>query len=150
MLHSVGPKSATTRRWHTSTFECQPIPGSPSPDLDLGHDERMNEVFDAAAAELRYSDLPAEKCPDGAVATGVTMLAATDGLEVGVWEHPVGTSTDIETDEVFVVLSGSGRVILADGSVLPLRPGTVGVLAAGTATTWEIDEPLRKVWVVER
>jgi hypothetical protein len=66
---------------------------------------------------------------------------------VGVWEHPVGTSTDIETDEVFVVLSGSGRVLLADGRVLELRPGTVGVLAAGTPTTWEIDETLRKVWV---
>jgi uncharacterized protein len=110
----------------------------------------MNQVFDAASAGLRFSDLPQEKCPAGAVATGVTMLAATDALEVGVWEHPVGTSTDIETDEVFVVLSGTGRVVLADGSVLPLAPGTVGVLAAGTVTTWEIDETLRKVWVVER
>ena len=110
----------------------------------------MNQAFDAVSADLRYSDLPAAKCPRGPVTTGVTMLAATDGLEVGVWEHPVGTSTDVETDEVFVVLSGSGRVILADGSVLDLAPGTVGVLVAGTATTWEIDEPLRKVWVVER
>jgi hypothetical protein len=110
----------------------------------------MNQVFDAASAGLRFSDLPVEKCPDGAVATGVTMLAATDALEVGVWEHPAGTSTDVETDEVFVVLSGSGRVILADGRVLALAPGTVGILTAGTTTTWQIDEPLRKVWVVER
>ena len=110
----------------------------------------MNEAFDAVTAVLRTSDLPPEKCPAGPIATGVTMLAATDGLEVGVWEHPVGTSTDVETDEVFVVLSGKGRVILADGTVLPLAPGTVGVLAAGTATTWVVDEPLRKVWVVER
>ena len=78
------------------------------------------------------------------------MLAATEALEVGVWEHAVGTSTDVEMDEVFVVLSGRGRVTLDDGRVLELSPGVVGVLAAGTATTWQIDEPLRKVWVVER
>lgn len=110
----------------------------------------MNEAFDATTADLRFTDLPEEKCPSGPLRTGVAMLAATDALEVGVWEHPVGVSTDIETDEVFVVLSGSGRVILADGRVMELRAGTVGVLAAGTATTWEIDETLRKVWVVER
>jgi hypothetical protein len=110
----------------------------------------MNQVFDAAAAPLRYTELPAEKCPDGIVATGVDMLGTTEALEVGVWEHPVGTSTDIETDEVFVVLSGSGRVILDDGRELHLAPGTVGVLTAGTPTTWVIDEPLRKVWVVAR
>ncbi len=110
----------------------------------------MNAAFDAVTAGLRYADLPAEKCPSGGIATGVTMLAATEALEVGVWEHPVGTSTDVETDEVFVVLSGRGRVTLDDGRVLELSPGVVGVLEAGTATTWEIDEPLRKVWVVER
>ena len=103
----------------------------------------MNRVFDATSAALRFTDLPQEKCPDGVLATGVDMLGTTDALEVGVWEHPVGTSTDIETDEVFVVLSGSGRVVLADGRVLELSPGTVGVLEAGTETTWQIDETLR-------
>jgi uncharacterized cupin superfamily protein len=110
----------------------------------------MNQVFDAVTAPLRYTELPADKCPDGVLATGVDMLGTTEALEVGVWEHPVGTSTDIETDEVFVVLSGSGRVTLDDGRVLHLRPGTVGTLTAGTPTTWEIDEPRRKVWVVAR
>ena len=110
----------------------------------------MNAAYDATSAPLRHTDLPEAKCPDGPIATGVEMLAATDLLEVGVWEHPVGRSTDIETDEVFVVLSGRGRVILADGRVLDLQPGTVGVLEAGTETTWEIDETLRKVWVVAR
>lgn len=110
----------------------------------------MNSTFDATRTELRFSELPAEKSPAGPVSTGVSMLAATDDLEVGVWEHPVGTSTDVETDEVFVVLSGRGRVTCADGTVLDLQPGTVGILAAGTATTWVVEEPLRKVWVVSR
>lgn len=110
----------------------------------------MNEVFDATTADLRVSDLPPAKCPDGPLSTGVAMLASTDGLEVGVWEHPAGTSTDVETDEIFVVLSGRGRIVLENGAVLELQPGTVGVLSSGTATTWIVDEPLRKVWVVER
>jgi len=110
----------------------------------------MNRAFDATSTALRYSDLPEDQCPDGGLATGLAVLAQTDALEVGVWEHPVGRSTDIETDEVFVVLSGTGRVVLEDGGILVLAPGTVGVLEAGTRTTWEIDEPLRKVWLVER
>ncbi len=110
----------------------------------------MNEVFDGTTTSLRVTALPADKCPDGVLSTGVEMLAATDALEVGVWEHPVGTSFDVETDEVFVVLSGKGRVLLPDGTAMELRPGTVGVLEAGTATTWIIEETLRKVWVVER
>ncbi len=108
----------------------------------------MNAVFDAAASALEFAELPEGQCPDAVIATGVATLVRTDRLEAGVWEHPVGRSTDVEQDEVFVVLSGSGRVILDDGSVLPLAPGTLGVLAAGTRTVWEIDEPLRKVWVV--
>lgn len=110
----------------------------------------MNEAFDATTAPVRVSELPPGKCPAGPISTGVGLLAATDRLEVGVWEHPAGTSTDVETDEVFVVLSGRGRIVLEDGTVLELRPGTVGVLESGTPTTWIVDEPLRKVWVVER
>lgn len=110
----------------------------------------LDAVFDALTTEVALRDLPAAQCPDGPVAAGATVLARTDAFEVGVWEHDAGRSTDVETDEVFVVIAGSGRVILEDGSVLPLAPGTVGVLYAGTRTVWEIEEPLRKVWLVER
>lgn len=110
----------------------------------------LDSVFDAAAVDVPMKALPTDKCPDGGVSTGSSVLARTDAYEVGVWVHQAGRSTDVETDEVFVVISGRGRVILDDGTVLPLAPGTVGVLYAGTRTTWEIDEPLRKVWIVER
>ena len=110
----------------------------------------MNEVFDALAHELEWAPLPDDQCPDGPVATGACGLVETAFADVGVWAHPVGTSTDIEQDEVFVVLSGRGRVLLADGSDMHLRPGVVGVLVAGTPTTWVIDEPLRKVWITPR
>ncbi len=113
-------------------------------------DSELNSVVDASAMPLSMQPLPDAQCPKGPVSTGVAVVAITDAYEVGVWEHEVGTSTDIETDEVFVVLSGTGRVLLEDGGVLDLRPGVAGVLAAGTRTVWEIDEPLRKVWITER
>ena len=110
----------------------------------------MDSAFDAHAIGIALEPLPVDQCPDGPVSTGLAVLARTDAYEVGVWEHTAGRSTDIETDEVFVVISGSGRVLLENGDVLELAPGTVGVLYAGTRTTWVIDEPLRKVWIVER
>lgn len=110
----------------------------------------MNEVFDAVAADLEFAALPDNQCPEGPISTGAVDLGSAGFADIGVWEHPVGTSTDVEQDEVFVVLSGLGRVHLPDGTVLHLRPGIVGVLEAGTATTWEIDEPLRKVWLTPR
>jgi uncharacterized cupin superfamily protein len=110
----------------------------------------MNTVSDATIAQLEWSELSAGQCPDGSITTGLAYLAESAFAQVGVWEHPQGTSTDVEQAEVFVVLSGSGRVILQDGTELVLKPGIVGVLAAGTPTTWVIDEPLRKVWIAPR
>ncbi|MBI1351911.1 MAG: DUF861 domain-containing protein [Actinomycetales bacterium] len=110
----------------------------------------MNTAYDAASADLEYTDLDPAQCPDGVLATGVATLAETSFCDVGVWEHPAGRSTDVEADEVFVVLSGRGRVVFSDGRELELRPGTVGVLQAGAETTWIVSEALRKVWITPR
>ena len=68
---------------------------------------------------------------------------------VEIWETPAGVSTDVEADEVSVVVSGRGRVEDLDtGAVVELVPGTVLRLAAGERTRWTITEPLRKVYVV--
>ncbi|MGC9220321.1 MAG: cupin domain-containing protein [Solirubrobacteraceae bacterium] len=69
------------------------------------------------------------------------------GLECGVWEHTVGTSTDVEADEVFVVISGRATVVIEGGPTLELTPGTVGFLNEGDRTTWTVHERLRKVWL---
>jgi uncharacterized cupin superfamily protein len=81
------------------------------------------------------------------VSTALSRLGESSGLEVGVWEHSAGVSVDTEVDEVFVVISGRGRVTCDKGGVMELAPGVVGFLEAGSRTTWEITEPLRKVWV---
>ena len=67
----------------------------------------------------------------------------------GVWTITEGVSTDVEVDEVSVVLSGRGSVEDLDtGDVVELTPGTVLRLAAGVRTRWTIVEPIRKVYVV--
>ena len=69
-------------------------------------------------------------------------------VDIGVWQHTAGVSTDVEADEVFVVLSGRATIEIADGPTLQVGPGDVGVLAAGAHTVWTIHEDLRKVYVV--
>lgn len=83
----------------------------------------------------------------GDVTTGVRAVMAEGDMEVGVWEHSVGTSIDTEIEEVFVVIEGEGTVTCAEGGRIDLAPGVVGLLPAGAQTTWTVTSPLRKVWI---
>ena len=74
-------------------------------------------------------------------------MADVGGVGVGLWEMTEGTARDTEVDEVFVVVSGRGRVSFADGERIELMPGVAVRLRAGERTEWAVTEPLRKVWV---
>jgi uncharacterized cupin superfamily protein len=106
-------------------------------------------VHNTATVVVKHEPLTTEKVISGAVTTGATELGQNNSLQAGVWEHSVGVSTDVEADEVFVILSGKGRVHV-NGTVLELYPGVVGILTAGAETRWEIDETIRKVYVFPR
>ena len=67
-------------------------------------------------------------------------------VEVGLWEAGPGTDTDVEVDEVFLVLSGAGSVTFDDASAIDLRPGVLIRLRAGDRTRWEITERMRKLY----
>lgn len=84
---------------------------------------------------------------DGAPETGSRSLAVVAGAEVGVWEMTAGSATDVELDEVFVVIAGSATVTFHDGEVLDVAPGSAVRLRAGDRTTWVVHETLRKVYV---
>lgn len=97
---------------------------------------------------LEYAAVPAEQTVAGAPRTGVAELGRLGDLEVGIWEMTEGTMTDVETDEVFVVLSGRATVEFDDGTEpLDLRACDVVRLAAGARTTWTVTERLRKVYL---
>lgn len=110
-------------------------------------------VIDTLALRLPLEDLPAAEVRAGAPLAGATDIDAGPGLSLGVWEMTAGTAVDVESDECFVVLRGSATVTIFgdDGdpdSVIELRPGSLGRLAAGMRTEWVIHEDLRKVYIL--
>ena len=102
--------------------------------------------LDAGALALEHFAIPPELTGIDGASTGGSRLPPFDGIEVGVWEHSTGISIDTEASEVFVVISGRGRVTCEQGGVIELAPGVIGFLQEGARTRWEIGEPLRKVW----
>lgn len=105
------------------------------------------------AADLPDADLAADPLDPGQVLFGdpqVRVLPLHDAadLAIGVWQHGAGVSTDVEADEVFVVLRGRATIAVEGGPTLEVGPGDVGLLPAGARTTWTVHETLRKVYVV--
>jgi len=74
-------------------------------------------------------------------------LASISEMDMGVWDHTVGTSLHTEDDEVFVIVSGRVTVTEDGGDPVDFGPGDVGILTAGTKTAWIVHERVRKVWV---
>ena len=109
---------------------------------------KPNTVVHAATLDLDHEPVPADQSVRGEPATAATALDEFGGLEVGVWEMTPGVMTDVEADEVFVVVSGSATVEFGDGSQsLRIGPGDVVRLAAGAKTVWTVTETLRKVYL---
>jgi len=108
--------------------------------------------FAAVVAELPLEPLPLdpETILAGEPETSIAVLdASPDGrVERGVWQITPGTVTDVEADELFVVVAGRATIEIADGPTLEVGPGSVGVLRAGDRTTWRVHETLRKVYQV--
>ena len=108
----------------------------------------MIQGFDATAAPVVHEPLDGQRARSAGVSTALAPLVSAVGLEAGVWEHSVGSSTDSFGGEMFVVLSGRGTVTCQHGGRIDLAPGVLGVLHHDDVTSWEITEPLRKVWIV--
>ncbi|MEV8213546.1 cupin domain-containing protein [Leifsonia sp. NPDC077715] len=105
----------------------------------------------AASLEIAHEAVPPTQVVDGRPTTGVAELGEFGGAEIGVWEAAPGTSTDVEADEVFVVVAGRARIEFAGtGEVVDIGPGDVVRLRAGEDTVWTIHETLRKVYLAPR
>ncbi len=110
-------------------------------------------MFAAESVALEHEPLPADQIVAGAPTTATLVLDERDGREVGVWEMSPGVATDVEVDEVFVVLAGRARVefrSVPSGEVpapIDIAAGSVVRLSAGMHTTWTVHETLRKVYL---
>jgi uncharacterized protein len=106
---------------------------------------------DAASVTLDLEPVPAEQRVAGTPSTGTLELGSFGDAEIGVWEMTAGAMSDVEDDEVFVVVAGRATLQLepgtADAETVELSPGTLVRLAAGTNTLWTVTETLRKVYI---
>ncbi len=105
-------------------------------------------VVHALTTALEPDPLDPSQVLSGSPRTAVRELVDAGPVSVGVWEHSVGSSSDVEADEVFVVLAGRATIEVEGGPVLEVGPGDVGVLEQGARTRWHVHETLRKVYVL--
>lgn len=104
--------------------------------------------MNALTVALVHEPLPADQVVSGSPTAGSLVLGERDGREVGVWEMTPGVATDVEVDEVFVVLTGSATVEGVEDEPIELGPGSTVTLTAGMRTTWTVRETLRKIYVI--
>ncbi len=105
-------------------------------------------VVSAATQELTLDPLDPSQVVSGNPQVSSYELLDTESVAVGIWQHTAGVSTDVEVDEIFVVLAGRATIEVSGGPTLEVGPGDVGVLEAGAETTWTIHEDLRKIYVI--
>lgn len=109
-----------------------------------------NFFFDAASAELAMELAPAEQVLSGQPHTGLVELGVWLGRDVGVWEMSPGSMSDVEVDEVCIILSGAGSVQRTIGGATvhqELKPGAVFELHDGEQTIWTVKETVRKIYL---
>ncbi len=114
-----------------------------TPSLDPG------AVVHAADVALEHAPVSPEQTLKGAPTVGEVALGEIGGVEIGIWECTPGTSTDIEVDEMSVVISGRARIDFISPALpsIELGPGDVFRLEAGMKTVWTVTETLRKIYV---
>lgn len=106
-------------------------------------------AVDLTTLPIATEPVPAEAVESGTPVHGAAALAELGDVEVGVWEMTPGVATDVEADEVFVVLSGRATIEFLDPALptVQVGPGSLVWLEEGMSTRWTVTETLRKVYV---
>lgn len=87
---------------------------------------------------------------EASVTTGFAELGTIGGADFGLWEMSAGAMRDIEGDEVFLVVSGTGRIEFDEPRRDPIElvPGSLVRLDDGMKTRWYIEgTSLRKLYI---
>lgn len=121
---------------------------SPHPRRREESDEMSWDHVDLTALVVPTEPVAIERSVSNDPRDGALEVTTFGDLEIGVWEMTPGTATDVEGDEVFVVLSGRAIVAFDNGSTIALKPGSLCRLREGQRTTWQVTETLRKLYVV--
>ena len=121
-------------------------------DFPLDHEpiEDWQRVGAAASATDGAAAEPSSGASPADATTAVAELGTIAGADYGLWEMSVGAMRDVEGDEVFLVISGTGRIEFDDPDLPPieLSSGTLVRLEDGMKSRWYVDEaPLRKLFI---
>ncbi|WP_193096477.1 cupin domain-containing protein [Brevibacterium sp. FME17] len=116
-------------------------------EYPLDHEpiEDWQRVDGSAGADEENSAAPDEPT------TAFAQLGTITGADYGLWEMSAGDMRDIEGEEVFLVVSGTGRIEFDESDLPPieLSSGTLVRLEDGMKTRWYVNEaPLRKLFIV--
>jgi len=77
------------------------------------------------------------------------ILPGTESTDTGLFECTSGTyRCSVKEAEVMHILSGSGRFTPDGEPTVHFRGGDTLFFAANTEGTWEVDETMRKVYVI--
>lgn len=105
-------------------------------------------VPDLPDSDLEPEDLEPDQIVSGEpVVTGRVLWESADGRQVrGIWQITPGVVTDVEANELFVVVRGRATIEVEGGGTLEVGPGSACVLREGDKTTWTVHETLRKAY----
>lgn len=106
----------------------------------------MTRHLHVADAELTEDPIDAASIVSGTPTTRWTELWSGPGGSRGIWEITPGVVTDVEAEEMFVVVSGRATIDIEGEPSIQVGPGDVVLLEAGARTTWRVHETLRKVF----
>lgn len=111
-----------------------------------------------AVARASIDDLLSRMEPDvvrstvdvGNPVTAFAELAASDGIETGVWSCTSGgwTIESYSINEVMVMLAGKLRLTDGDGTVTDIDPGDLFFIPKGWRGRWDIIEDMQKAYVI--
>jgi uncharacterized cupin superfamily protein len=106
-------------------------------------------------AELTPSPLDPSTIVSGTPEVSSTVLHESadgrgGGVSGGIWQITPGVVTDVEADEIFVVVSGRATIEFEDGPTIEVGPGDACVLERGARTRWTVHETLRKAYVIQK
>ena len=107
-------------------------------------------MADALALIIPTEPVPDDQVTDGSPETGSIPLTEWDGRDVGVWVMTPGSMTDVETDEICIIIAGAGvvrRTINGARVEQELRPGAVFQLLDEEETLWVVTETVRKIYL---
>lgn len=110
-------------------------------------DLESGTLISAIGLEVPLVPVPAAQVVAGSPSTGAVDL--DEDMGIGIWEMTPGAMSDVEIDEMFVVVAGSATVEFVDPALpsIELEAGSIVRLEAGMRTVWTVRETLRKVYL---